>query len=66
VAGGATLPVILPFVLGSVKPVKAYRSSLGWPFCDEAYYKISSTNGWAAIRSITAGAFVQPIRDTNS
>jgi hypothetical protein len=65
-SGGAVLPVILPFVLGSVKPVKAYRSSLGWPFCDEAYYKISSPGGWAAIRSITAGAYAQPIRDPGS
>ena len=64
--GGATLPTVLPFILTSVKPTKLYRSSLGLPFCDEAYYRIGSAGGWAAIRSITAGAFIQPIRDPNS
>jgi hypothetical protein len=63
--GGATLPTLLPFLLTSVN-TKIYRSSLGLPFCDEVYYTISSPGGWAALRSITAGAFLQPIRDPKS
>ena len=64
--GGAVLPVILPFVLGSSKPVQAYRSLLGNPYFYEAYIQITATSGWMDIREILMSAYLKSVTDPNA
>jgi len=63
---GATLPVILPFVLASSKPVQAYRQLEGLPYCNEFYLKISAIQGWADIRGVVAAAYLKTLRNPNA
>jgi hypothetical protein len=60
---GDILPALLPFKLASFKPVESYRSLEGLEYCNEVYFKLTSTQGWWALRNVLAGAFPQTIRD---
>jgi hypothetical protein len=63
---GPVLPVILPFVLGSSKPVPVYRSLEGVPYFSEIYLKISSPGGYAQIRNVTMAGWLKPMKDPNA
>lgn len=64
--GGDILPALLPFKLASVKPVEVYRSLLGLPYFSEMFFKISSDQGWAELRSLTASAYLKPIKNPDA
>ena len=64
--GGVQLPQILPFVLGSPKPVPCYRSLEGLAYANEFYLQISSASGWADVRNIVASAYMKNLRDPNA
>ena len=66
VPSGATLPFVLPVVLASSKPVEAFRSLLGLPYCNELYFEIGAASGWADIRNIVASAYMKTLRDPNA
>ena len=61
--GGAVLPVLLPFVLASAKPVQVYRDLEGLPYFNELWFTIGATSGWADIRGLVASAYMKPITD---
>lgn len=63
---GATLPFILPVVLGSNIPVPKYVSLLGLPYCNESWLVLSGPSGWIDIRSITAVACMERLTDPNA
>jgi hypothetical protein len=51
------------FYLASTSPVKVTKGIRGLPAFNEAYLSIESTSGWFFLRSITAGAFVNPQKE---
>ena len=62
---GAVLPVVLPFVLASNKPVSCYRSLEGLPYCNEVYLQISANAGWIDVRNVVMSAYLKTLRDPN-
>jgi hypothetical protein len=64
--GGAVLPVVLPFILASNKPVQAWRSELGNSYCNEFWLQISTNSGWLDIRNVLGIAYKKPIRDQSA
>lgn len=56
-----TLPVVLPFTLGSLKPRDIRRRVLNGTSFREATMEISATGGKVAVRSFSLGAFLRPL-----
>lgn len=55
---------VLPFLLASNQPTNLPQPIRGLPTFNEAYLKIESQNGWWFLKSVTAGAFINPFSET--
>ncbi len=53
---------VLPFLLQSTSPTKVQRGIRGLAAFNEAFLKVESDAGWWALRNVTAGAFINPLR----
>ena len=54
----------MDFILASTSPVKIAKGIRGLTAFNEAYLSIESTEGWFFLRSVVAGAFVNPQKES--